>query len=76
MEDPWEGAAVDGEEYREDDFADCSDYEALHHDIQTALEDCDEVRLSVAIDLAKELGDNYPYREDLDEAEDQLYELM
>ena len=71
-----EGAAVDGEEYREDDFADCPDFEALRHDIQTALEDCDEVSLSVAIDLAKEIGDNYPYRQDIDEAEDKLYELM
>ena len=30
----------------------------------------------MAIDLAKELGVNYPYPAELDDAEDHLYELM
>ena len=45
-------------------------------DIQKARDDCDEVQLSVAIDLAKELGDEYPYLQELYEAEDHLYDLM
>ena len=34
------------------------------------------MKLSVAIDLAKELGDDYPYLQELYEAEDHLYDLM
>ena len=40
------------------------------------MDEFDEVKLSVAIDLAKELAGDYPYADELDEAEDYLYELM
>ena len=81
VKDPWEEAAVEQDygkeqDYGEEDFADAHDYESLREDIRKAREECDEVKLSVAIDLAKALGNNYPYSKELDDAEDHLYELM
>ena len=64
------------EGYGEEDFQTDVDFESLREDIRRAKEDCDEVKLSVAVDLAKELGSEYPYQIELDEAEDYLYELM
>ena len=60
----------------EDHFLECQDYEALRDDIQKARDACDEVKLSVAVDLAKELGEDYPFLSELYEAEDHLYDLM
>lgn len=43
--------------------------------LQTAILACDEVLLSRAVDLARELGDTFEFPQDLDRAEETLFEL-
>ena len=48
----------------------------MRRDIRGALEAHDEVALSSAIDVARELGYEYPWREELEEAEAALYDML
>ena len=57
-------------------FANSLDHSDLRLDIKKALEDYDEVGLSAAIDVARELGNEYPYKAELERAESTLMDMM
>lgn len=57
-------------------FANSLDHSDVRLDIRKAMKECDEVFLSTAIDVARAIGFDYPYRQELDEAETFLYELL
>lgn len=59
-----------------DQFGFCKpNYEGLRTRIQRAIESCDEESLAELIDEARLLGSKYPYRDDLEEAEECLFAL-
>ena len=59
-----------------DQFGFCKpNYDGLKTKIQRAIESCDECTLAELIDEARLLGSKYPYRDDLEEAEQCLYAL-
>jgi len=57
-------------------FANSLDYSDVRLSIKQAMEDCDEVALSAAIDVAREIGWDYPHRKELEVAEGFLMDLM
>ena len=57
-------------------FANSLDHSDLRRDIRGALEAHDEVALSSGIDVARELGYEYPWVEELEEAEAALYDML
>ena len=57
-------------------FANSLDHSDLRFDIKQAIRDHDEVALSSAIDVARELGFDYEYQHELNKAESILYEML
>lgn len=57
-------------------YANSLDYSNLRLDIKSALKDQDEVALAGSIDIAREMGREYPHQKELDHAEASLYEMM
>lgn len=57
-------------------YANSLDHSDLRQEIRKAMEAHDEVALSEAVDRARDLRQDYPHQDELDEAEDRLYELL
>ena len=57
-------------------FANSLDHSDVRMEIEKAIIENDEVSLSAAIDVARELGHEYPYAEELSKAEDCLFEMV
>ena len=52
------------------------DHSDLRAEIKKAMDDLDEVTLSAAIDVAHELGGSYPFKDELEQAENFLMDLV
>lgn len=52
------------------------DFSDLRHEIKKAINEHDEVALSAAIDVARELGSEYSHPAELDQAEARLMDMM
>ena len=57
-------------------YANSLDHSDLRQKVRKAMEDQDEVALNEVVDRARDLGRDYPYTNELDKAEDLLYELL
>lgn len=57
-------------------FANSLDHSDLRLEMMKALKDYDEVALAGAIDVARELGAEYPFQEELEKAEAALFDMM
>ena len=57
-------------------FANSLDHSDLRLEIQKAMESFDEVALSSAIDVAREIGYDYPYVRELEKAEAFLFDML
>ena len=52
------------------------DYDQLREDIQKALEEMEEPKLAASIEFARNLGNLYPYADELEDAEKALYDMV
>ena len=52
------------------------DYDQLREDIRKAVEEMEEPKLAASIEFAKNLGPDYPYADELEDAEKALYEMV
>lgn len=57
-------------------YANSLDHSDVRQNIKEAMRAHDEVALGTAIDVARELGQEYPFKYELDQAEGALYEMM
>ena len=57
-------------------FANSLDHSDIRYEIKNAMSNNDEVALAAAIDTARNLGFDYPYKSELEEAEEFLYDLF
>ncbi len=53
-----------------------TDHSGLRQEIRKAVQDQDEVVLNEAVDRARDLQQEYPWGDELNKAEDLLYELL
>lgn len=52
------------------------DHSDLRQEIKKAIKSVDECALSSAIDVARELGSEYPFKKELDAAEGVLFDML
>ena len=57
-------------------YANSLDHSDLRETIRKAMGDKDEIALNEAVDRARDLGPDYTYADELNKAEDLLYELL
>ena len=57
-------------------YANSLDHSDLRLELKKALNEYDEVALAGAIDVAREFGEEYPFQEELEQAEAMLYDML